>query len=119
MNKLNLPPFYIGQKVEYITGIKMPKGSIHIVSDIFQSICGCYSININGNKVKTGPFNPLATIWHCEDCNKKGDIHRGDKHKIIDGWDPNSFRAIEEAKYPLMSFTQIKEVEKEEILLPN
>jgi len=50
-NLKNLPPFYVGQKVVYITGISMPKDSIHIISDCLKKECNCYVVSVNGSKI--------------------------------------------------------------------
>jgi len=117
MKKLNLPPFYIGQKVIYITGISMPKDSVHTVSDMRQNICGCWSIEINGAVIKTIPFKNDGTHVSCDDCNYFEPLRSS--HFKLTGWDPRSFRAIKEAKPPPLTFTQIKETEKEEMLILN
>lgn len=102
MNSLNnLPPFYIGQKVVYITGIHMPKGSIHTVSDYHEAPCGCKSIAINGHKItrKTGEFN-------CTD-------HPGEFIGTYDNDDntyyPESFRPLVEQTLPLISYSKVLE----------
>lgn len=46
-NLNNLPPFYVGQKVVYITGDNMPKNSIHIVREVILADCGCFILKIN------------------------------------------------------------------------
>lgn len=107
----NLPPFYIGQKVVYITGLRMPKNSIHIVSDIIQNSCGCYTIGINNIPIQV-KINGTS-MCRCTSC-----------HQILpyraheNGWCVNSFRAIEENPQ-YMTFEKIHELEKEEILINN
>jgi hypothetical protein len=54
-NLNNLPPFYEGQKVVYITGIAMPKYSIHTVKAVIKHPCGLYSIRI-GVDVQKSPI---------------------------------------------------------------
>jgi len=112
MNKLNLPPFYVGQKVVYITGINMPKDSIHTVTGIIKKSCGCYGLYINTLNL---PWKDNLPIHRCAECHSTAIKD----HPIIGDWCSKSFRAIEEAKPPLMTFTQIKETEKEEILTLN
>jgi hypothetical protein len=106
-HKLNLPPFHIGQKVEYITGYNMPKGTIKVVQQILQFPCGCWKIGFG----EPPQYNSLNS-----GCTDHGSCVSllGWQH-----WDSTSFRAIQESPHPSLTFTQIKEVEKEEILLPN
>lgn len=44
--KLNLPPFYVGQKVVYIKNGRLPNGSIHIVRGI-ASCPHCKTVGID------------------------------------------------------------------------
>jgi len=112
MSNINLAPFYVGQKVEYITGHNMPKCSIHIVLDIWRENCGCWIIDVGASNKHGKIFNSKFVY-----CNKCGGRFPNSTHKA--GTYATSFRAIEEAKPPLMTFTQIKEKEKEEILILN
>ncbi len=114
MNNLNLPPFYVGQKVVYITGHNMPKNSIHTVNFISKKPCGCsWVIRIDDEKFIPTPGNTNKIV--CVQC---GVVYSRQKD-TGEVWDANAFRAIQEAKPPLMTFTQIKEKEKEEILILN
>lgn len=113
-NKLNLPPFYIGQKVVYITGNNMPKGSIHTVTGIKQMVCGCWDLFINNEP----PWKLRATTQYLE-CTECGIHIPNTIENCLYGWDANSFRAIEEIKASIMTLSQIKETEREEILLNN
>jgi len=112
MNKLNLPPFYVGQKVVYITGKRMPKDSVHVVTGIVKHNCGHFGIYINTKNFNWGPTTKFCL---CEFCGKLTPVSPGS----IKTWSPLSFRPLQEAKPPLMTFTQIKETEKEEILTLN
>ena len=67
--KSNIPPFHIGQKVMYITGKNMPKDSMHIVKDIYQSECGCWSMTINNEETVYSPIRCKEII--CMDCGKE------------------------------------------------
>jgi hypothetical protein len=113
MSKLKIPPFYIGQKVVYITGLQMPKNSIHVVSDTFLSKCGCWVIEINNKKLT--PFTAKTNRTRCLNCGNAYNSHNND----YTGWASNSFRAFEEKKLQLLTFIEIKEKEKEEILTLN
>lgn len=107
MNPLeNLPPFYIGQKVVYITGINMPKDSIHTVRDIVQSECGCWSIKVDA-------VNEIIQqgLVLCKACNT---ILPRTKSKWK-GFSAESFRAFEESIFP--SLTMKRVVEKESLLI--
>lgn len=99
----NLPPFYIGQKVIYITGLNAPKNSIHTVTDIIPKPCGCFSINIDNKpiiKAKNQHFN-------CRNCNTSYT-----KDNALIGWNTNSFRPAQESAFPNMT---LKEVIKKEL----
>ncbi len=100
----NIAPFYVGQKVVYITGINMPKNSTHIVSDIFKNPCGCWSISVNGNNNKSAlPWG--FDQWRCTDCYKLF------SDKFIYGFLASSFRAIKQQSFPLMTYAKV--IEKE------
>jgi len=101
MSLNNLPPFYIGQKVVYITGHNMPKDSIHIVYDYYQSECGCWSIAID-NK----PFEIKETLRRCICCN---DIRNGKAFINNTGWIYTSFRALKEQSFPLLTYSKVLE----------
>ncbi len=104
--------FKIGQKVVYITGINMPKGSIHIVSDIHFSECGCVDIAINGKKLEFRPSNNHPVM--CAFCNK---VYITKDYLDGDSWDAESFRLLDEtfAEGILEQITQ--QIEEEELIL--
>jgi hypothetical protein len=112
MKKSNIPPFVVGDKVVYITGISMPKGSTHIVNSLFQSVCGCWSIGINN----VNPEVLFVGKCRCSNC-KSVIIDSCFHHKTC--WRATSFRKVSEQKVKLISFETIKENEKEEILTLN
>jgi hypothetical protein len=115
MNKLNLPPFYIGQKVVYLTGINMPKGTICKVSDYHVNPCGCKYLYVNNEKKEYEFGATDAPFFKCNTC---GDIYlKSSGPTSTNGWVAESFAPIEEA--PLLTFSQIKKAEKEEILILN
>lgn len=110
-NKLNLPPFYIGETVEYITGYSMPKGTKVVVTEIFKLSCNCkWGIAFDGNKI-----NQRLSIG-CMEC---GCIYDKSIIEPYDPWLASSFRSIQTQKFPLLTFKQIQEVEKEEVLILN
>lgn len=115
----NLPPFYIGQKVVYITGNNMPKDSIHIVTEINRKECGCYYINID-NKIIEQDIPKHVTHVGCSNCNFTRIKNDTDKQR---GWNIKSFRALEQKSFPLIKFEQIEINEflkkESEILISN
>lgn len=112
MEKLNLPPFHIGQKVIYITGKYMPKNSIHTVEEVIKDVCGCYIISVN---TKTPKVEYGVTHLYCGVCKKQFPINKWKTNY----WNASSFRAAEEINIPLMTFSEIKKKEKQEILILN
>lgn len=116
--KVNIPPFHLGQKVVYITGKSMPKGSVHTVTEMYLPPCGCrYIIGINGVPIKFKSF--VADIVRCAACGLELPASR--YHGLYDdgGWNQNSFRPLQESKMPLIKLSQIKETEKEQVLIEN
>lgn len=102
MDNTNIPPFYIGETVEYITGISMPKGTKVVVSDIALDSCKCgWIIQINGNKLEPQPKDKYT---HCEGC---GEVHNNLIYN--DAWLASSFRRI--SKYPLIKLSKVTEQE--------
>jgi hypothetical protein len=103
MSKLNLPPFYVGQKVEYVGWKSTLKGTKHIILDCFMSECGCWM-------VKTENL-PNGTYYIC-DC--------GAVICLIGKFgQAKSFRPLQQQKFPLIKLSKIMEKEKEEILIEN
>jgi len=110
MNKLNLPPFYVGQKVVCVKthsqGIVV-KGNVYSVKECYLSPCGCNYVVCVG-VLATGQFNKCTTCGKRRNPESK---YHPISHEL--------FAPVQEAKPPLMTFTQIKEKEKEEILILN
>lgn len=113
--KNNIPPFTIGQKVVYTTGINMPKNSIHVVSDIHKDPCGCWVIAINKEPLNFGFVGNGYTHYSCPNC---GSVRITGAY-TRKAWLAISFKPIQEMKAPLLTFEKIKEEEKEEILTLN
>lgn len=109
--KVNLPPFYVGQRVVYITGVHMPKYSVHTVMDIRQHPCGCWIVNINDISIQSDIA--IGETVRCLQCDKVFKNTHGS------GFLSTSFRPLQEQKAPLMTFSEIKEVEKQEVLIMN
>jgi len=105
MSKLNLPPFYVGQKVVYITGDCMPKNSIHVIKRVLRCNCGEYIIDVG--RTKHLSINTCSNSC-CAIETSKSQLFKN-----------SSFRPLEEAPAPLLTFEQIKQTEKEEILTLN
>lgn len=95
--KLNLPPFYIGQKV----------------------VCVSSSEAAHGDKVFKGAIYTVLETGHLPE----NDIHIAYDYVIVKGnggyWDICRFAPIQEAPAPLLTFSEIKKTEKEEILILN
>lgn len=110
--KANIPPFYIGQKVVYITGINMPKNSVHVVTGMNCSpCCGAFRLFIEIPAGKNDPTKPYAL------CTNGCKYKKPQNYEVA--WDPNSFRPLEYIKPKLMTFEEINQTEKEEILTLN
>ncbi len=106
--KISIPPFTKGDKVAYVTGYKMPKGTIKIVEHVVQFPCGCWFIGFND------PYSDDGCMTSsCGDHNVRVPV-LSYRH-----WVPSSWKLVDERPFPLMTFSKIKEEEKEEILIPN
>lgn len=104
-NLNNLPPFFIGQKVVYITGISMPKDSVHTVKFTNKSSCGCWFISIGEDRIDSDD----GSLYYCVECgnNVVGNF--------INGWSAKSFRPLQESVFP--SLIMSKAIEKESQLV--
>lgn len=103
-NLNNLPPFYIGQKVIYITGISMPKNSTHVVSDVWKNPCGCWAIYINNQKTEF--MSKEYTHGRCTQC---GNVHSNSPLLKDNCWNVQSFRPLIEQTFPLIKYSKILE----------
>lgn len=105
-NLNNLPPFYIGETVEYITGKNMPKGTHVIVTGIKREGCGCWTISFKDNPFfDDGLGNELVK---CACCKKK---FRNSNE--LCGWFSTSFSPIKKQSFPLISLSKVIEKEKQ------
>ena len=106
-NLNNLPPFYVGQKIVYITGHNMPKDSIHIVKGIKISCCEGYAVNVG---IKTKRYfehkNNGITHIRCSKCKRISEID-----DFFNWILASSFRPLQESPFPSLT---MKEVVKEE-----
>lgn len=105
----NLPPFYIGQTVEYITGINMPKGTKVIVTEVHQESCGCWMIDFKGN---SNTNLSIGTHCICNLCSKPIIVT-----SINAVWDAKSFKAVQELPFPSLTYKKVVEKESELISL--
>jgi hypothetical protein len=103
-NLNNLPPFYVGQKVVYISGVNMPKYSRHIVLDIIKWPCGCWYIDV-GQKVSN-----VAVNARCLEHDARMMVNNDVKYFLA-----SSFRQEEKQTYPLIELKKV--IEKEKVLL--
>lgn len=107
MNKLNLPPFYVGQKViavrSHSQGV-FNKGDVFTVTGVIRKCCG-WNVSIGIPSTKPS--------WHCGICDRS---HHSETEWFFS---QRMFTTAQEKNFPLMTFTQIKETEKEEILILN
>lgn len=112
--KNNIPPFYIGQKVVCIKDHNDPEcelrlNKVYTVRSLWLCKCG-WSVDV-------GIKDPCVlleedTIYYCNVCEVE---------QNTDSWLLlcNRFRPLQEQKAPMLTFTKIKEEEKEEILTLN
>lgn len=101
-NLNNLPPFYVGQKVVYITGNNMPKNSIHIILGIIRMPCGCWVLDIGK---KRSSFKRLTCMLH--DYSKK--VMDSD----VNYFNSTSFRPLLESPFPSLTFKEVIKKERE------
>lgn len=105
MDKVNISPFYAGQKVVCInaSNLYLFKGDEPVIK---------------------GTIYEVETVVFVEDHNMWGVTLKGVKNsKTLQGKDrtfrADRFRAVEEQTMPLLKLEKIKELEKEEVLCPN
>lgn len=110
MNKLNLPPFYIGQKVVCVKPSEkhgLFKDKIYTITDVKRCICGCTQVSWGVKTTETG--------LNCASCDKDLTIGSIPEYYAL----ASRFCPAEEKPLPLLTFEQIKKEEKEEILILN
>jgi hypothetical protein len=111
----NLPRFYKGQKVAYITGIVMPKGTVKIVKHVHVDPCGCQSVYFSDEEampiIGYDGDDQEYQYLKCEAC---GDTYSPVPHLIDNvGWDVDSFRPLLESPFPSLTMSRVIEKEKE------
>lgn len=110
MEKHNLPPFYIGQKVVALKNMRqgIKKGDVFPVKNIAKWPCNCTSWVID--------------IGYFDDCEKCCCDCRTSIVKPIPGAliiSANNFAPLQQQKFPLMTFKQVVKKEKEHVLIDN
>ena len=114
MESNNLPPFYVGEEVEYVTGKLMPKGTKVIVTKIFKSPCGCWSMFHDGPK---GNFTTSKNTT-CGICRSVWPAITKIGEELP--WITKSFRRLQRTKpMTLIKLAEIQETEKKEVLTLN
>lgn len=66
--------WYVGQKIVYITGINLPKNSIHVIRSLTHMRCGCISIDIG--LVKNAYYDYLQ----CDQCKSLTYVNTNIRH---------------------------------------
>lgn len=110
MNNINLPPFYVGQKVVAVINHSQgyfKKGDEFIIKNVVKNKCACGYCSVD-----VGIISKLRKT-ECFDCRV---IFNNDGFCLFD---PTAFRPLQQSKFPLMTFTQIKQKEQTEILIDN
>lgn len=109
MENLNIGPFWVGQKVVAISSRAESgriKDKIYTVLAVKRPSCGCWIIDV-GLKMPKG-----KEFVYCP-------MH----FTIINGsimWQgANHFAPLQQSKFPLMTFSEIKVKEQEQVLIDN
>ena len=112
-NLNNLPPFYVGQKVVYITGREMPKNSEHIVKGLKINCCGLWDINV-GIKSKSYFINKNNGVTHiiCKRCKQISEIE-----SFYFGFLSTSFRPLNEQPFPSLTMQEVIKKESQLVSL--
>lgn len=116
--KNNTPPFFVGQKVVYISdstnGLK--RNAVYQITNILIQPCGCFAFDIGLEK-----HTSLEIQCECCDCGRNVQNPFYVSHDDNFGFwiSANDIRPTQELKAPMLTFEKIKEEEKEEILTLN
>lgn len=106
MEKLNIQPFYLGQKVVHVGdpfGF-LGKNTTHTVTGVHKCSCGCFVLGIDHDLL-----SPITTGR--ENCFKCKTSVSG-KSGAMSGYMSTDFRPLQEAKFKAVSFEKItQEVE--------
>lgn len=103
MEKLNLPPFYVGQKVVHVgTPYRtLGKNTVHIVEGVRRIPCGCYVLDIHGEPsdiVYAGPASHSDCGWYGFNPSPNRC-----------GFSTSDFRPLQESKFKAVTFEKICE----------
>lgn len=102
MELLNLPPFYVGQKVLFVGS----KDALHLKHDIVYEVAACeYNF---GNP--THPVGAVTKYWYVGIVG----LHDGLAHLT-----PLIFVPLQQKEFSAMTFSEIVEAEQLEVLLNN
>lgn len=107
----NIPPFYPGEEIVYVTGNNLPKNSEHIAYRCIQFPCGCWFVYIQ-KTIAWSNLNAVLSSCIPHNCNIP---QIGWQH-----WNATSF--VSKHRRPaakIMSFENIKEQEAKEVLIEN
>lgn len=105
----NLPPFYIGQKVVYITGIQLPIYTQDTVIDIIKNNCKCceYLIKVKKHPGEKTIIEDKHPYVRCADCAHI--VLTSEWNKTIGYWLASSWRPLQEQTFPLISMKKVLE----------
>lgn len=105
MEKLNLPPFYAGQKVVCIKDwpqYGLIKDKVYTITGVLKCTCGWVGVYYGVKNMDSFGFTCYVGGQPNEWCTE-----------------PDKFVPIQEQKFPLITLSKIQELEKEEILISN
>lgn len=108
-NLNNLPPFFIGQKVVYITGRSLPKNFESRVLSIRNDGCKCspWLIKIHkDSKESTYDIKKYDNVI-CATCGCLIPVNIYNQQSGY--WYATSFRPLQEQKFPLISYSKVLE----------
>ena len=119
MEKVNIKPFLSGDRVYYVgKSNDLPKDKVLIVDECFVPECKCpyWTVSIKGYQ----SVNPLGQMLFKGDLVKCLHCHTVfHRETSLSTKFAHYFRPAQELNAPLMTFTKVAEVEKEEVLILN
>lgn len=104
MENLNLPPFYVGQKVVCVDprpDFGLFKDKIYTIAEVIRCKCGA-------TNVAWGATNPLITHSSCYSCGNI--VTQESKYYFCRS---SRFAPVQEQKFPLIKLTKVIEKEKQ------
>ncbi len=122
MEKVNIKPFLSGDRVYYVGKRNhLPKDTILIVDDCYKPDCGCsnsWVASIRGYEGVSALGRPVRELLGqniiCGDCGKLCTVTTPYRESFC-----INLRPAQELNAPLMTFTKVAEVEKEQVLILN